>query len=282
MKHGRLVNTIITSALIAITAGQAFAQNAVKLEYKLQTGQILRYKVYDKSYGMSLGSNPEDAAVVTDGILKLQVLKILPNGDTELRAEYEKGTVRAIGQTKSLSAQSVATAIFKVSKNGVIRDVDNVFKDAGFVSVTETSQYGHSTVTLNVYASMLACIFREYPSKELKIGETWKSSAADYCISGLPKAESKLLSIEKKPGVSPVALIATTGEQSDKMTSSDGSDASSVTIKAIQNTKASFSIDNGYTVSCDNKTSFTSICPEMTSTSTLSTQVLLLPDGKVK
>lgn len=283
--YKQLIYTILASVVFGITAGQAFGQSTVKLEYKFQAGQVLHYKVHGKTYCVGVCSNPEDAATVTDGVLELQVAKILPNGDAEMWAGYENGTVRANGQMKSLSAQSVAPAIFKVSKNGVIRDIDNVFKDFGSVSITKASANGNETVVENVYAAMLISILKVYPDRELKIGETWNSLDR---FSMFIESKGKLVSLDTKRGLSPVvAVIVTTGDQSETRTFPPTFlpggvilDSRRVTQRTTLNTNVCFSVSQGCTLSCvDN---FSETWSDASSTTTMSTQILLLPERNEK
>ncbi len=278
----RFICSVLACLTLGLIAGQVWAQDGAKLEYKFTLGELLRYKVSEKF------SYDSDSPMVIEGILRLRVAKLLQNGDAEIRAAYEKGTLRYAGKTKDISADSVAPIIFQVSKNGVIRDAKTVLKNAGHVEISKTTQTGtgHSRESMGTYVySTLTSIFREYPDRKLNIGETWEEPSDSLGISSSPKAVTKLVSIDTKAGGTPIAIIVTTGDETGnpKTNSTDGSAAGSMTMRVVQNTKASFAIEKGCVAAADDKVVITMSSPSRSSANlTMTAQVSLLPEENSK
>lgn len=175
-----------------------------------------------------------------EGTLRLRVVRILENGDTEIRAAYEKGSVQ-LGEAKS-SITKVAPVTFQVSKNGLIRDEERVFKSAGEVKVTRPIDGGTESTTVNVYQSALDAIFIELPDRELKVGDTWTPATEESGPAGAIGGTTKLVEAN---AVS--ATLVTTGKQSDteQMQSTEDGSAGQLTTTATMNVKNVFSIEKG-------------------------------------
>jgi len=238
-------------------AGGAIALGSVRLEYKFTPGEVMRYKVHQttsSAFGAALGSGSD----VIDGILRFRVLKTLPNGDAEIRAAYEKGTLQAMGENKNISADFVQPLTFQISKNGIIRNADKLFETTGNIKVehAEKSELGTSTssTSVNVY-QFVDMIFDEYPDRELKIGDSWMVSPPPAEEVQADNFRNKLTSIDTVVNGMPVAVIVTAGDQTENsvMHDKNGGPDQTVPMRTVLNSKTLFSVEKGCMISIDFK-----------------------------
>lgn len=277
---------VIIGVLSTLILGSlACAQDSVRLEYRLSQGELMRYRVNCKIAGGIMDIGGSGSGMITDGILRLRVSKVLPNGDAEIRAAYERGTFKAIGQTKNISADYVSPVTFVVARNGAVRDSDKVFSKAGEVTITkQDGKGGRESVKSNVFAPVVRVIFQEMPDRELRAGDTWKPSIDGLGVSASLPVQSKLISIDAK---SSSAIISTTGSGSEtsQMRNYDGSSAGSMTVKMAINSRTFFSLAAGRVLAANDSIQIGFSSGEAESSganTTISTQATLLLDPQSK
>lgn len=267
----RLVHVVLASLVFAGIAGRVFAQDSVKLTYKFTPGELLCYTIsYKESGGAAFLGGSADT--VTEGTLRLRVVKVLPNGDAQIRAAYQKITIRVGTTVSNTSADTVKPIIFWVSKSGVIRNSDQLFEKAGLVKIRSKVDGETETTTVNIYEAALDTIFTEYPDRDLKVGETWKIAVDGPDTSNGGEVVSKVDSID-----STSATIVTTWDVKDmKIPSENDRDSGAMTASGTLNTKTVFSKEKGCTESTDESFQMTLSSEGDKITTKMSTQISLI------
>lgn len=182
---------VVCFLLVAFAATGAYA---LKLEYKYKQGVVFRYKVKEQ-----MTANKDVGALVPntdwDAVLVLKVNKILENGDAEITASYESGTMKALGKTRTVKQGDAAAVTLTVSKQGEIRDPNALAKANGEVHIPVESaddSDGAMTIEPDIFFIVLRSLFQTLPGKELKQGETWKQDVISPSMEGTVKAQFTL------------------------------------------------------------------------------------------
>lgn len=223
---------VVSFLLLAATALGACAEQAVKLEYKFKEGDVSRYKVKEK-FSCNKKVMAFDPNSDWDAVLVLKVSKVLENGDAEVTASYESGTMKMQGQTAKVKPGEVPPVTITIGKHGEVRNPEELANAEGSVGVTVKSPDNSEEVTVrtDVYQNVLRSLLQTLPDKELKAGETWKQDVASPSMTGTSQAQCTLQklvvdyksikvvsivsTIEDKSGATPVGV---SGEVKEKAT----------------------------------------------------------------
>jgi hypothetical protein len=266
---------------LGMLAGRVAASDAVKLEYKFAPGELMRYRIHKSSSSEIIDPSGTEPRVV-DGILRLRISKILANGDAEIRAAYESGTCSAIGDTVSISADRVAPVTFQVSRTGVIRNEKTAFDRAGEVITTRDNEDGgRETVKCNVYKETVPVLFKELPTHDVKVGDTWDIGSPEKEGPAGIVTHSKLTSIDTQVKGMPTAVILTTADFKDNPIIADTQYDVHITLDG----KWAFSVEKGHVTQLDEEfkvMTSPSSSDGQTTTTTISSQATLLAEVKTK
>lgn len=188
---------VLSAALgaAAVLCCTASAQEAQKLQYRFKPGETVVYEVREKTdfdkklNGLTFHGDWQ-------GRLRLKVLNLLPNGDAELEASYDSGTLKLLGQTREIKAGEIPPLTFVVTASGRIRDYDNLDTSKGFLEVTSKEGPDTSSASTDVYKNVLRVLWQPLPDRQVKRGEKWTQEVLTPALSGAASSAYELTSTD--------------------------------------------------------------------------------------
>lgn len=226
---------------------QGYAQDTVKLEYKWKQDQLLRYKVSNELID---GTGGFMGDMQLAGVVRIRTVKVLPDGGAELRIAYESGTLTAMSKTEEF-AKRLQPLTFTMSKAGVIKDLAKLLDgDKGTVTVTGRIEGGTSSASTDAYGFVLEALSNAFPTKELKVGDTWTQLMDFASIMEKPiVAQCKLNELNAKDGDHNVVRFVRHASV-EEMGADEGG---ALTEKVSTNSAVSFSAEHGFTTRVDSE-----------------------------
>ena len=253
----RTVRILVLCAVLGAVAGQAFGQDAVRLEYKFRPGELLRYKVV-MNMKMDMQMSAPDASSVqmppmrmqAVGIMRQRTKRVLPNGDAEVASAVESMKMTMGDKTEAMPAKKMPVTTMVISKNGVLKSVqglDKVYNQFGGMQFFSPESFGQ---------------FAGFPEGELKAGDTWTQDIPFPMGGGSLRVSGKFLSANTKLGSYTVATLEQNagGDISfDIPVPAPNSEASSTAANMgakgafLGDAKVYFSVEKGLMVRTDGK-----------------------------
>jgi hypothetical protein len=231
----------VVCAFIGMTALQAFADDAVALRYKFAKGQFIRYEFSNEC---RISGEGMSRSIVLNGVIRLRVVNVLPDGGAEVRLAVESCSSKESGVSKKINPNDVLPMVLMVSPDGVVKDRIRALQQRDNKNVAGDAQFSASEADL--LEAGLCVLSVPLPSGNVKAGDTWKRTVEAEKAGDKVVEECELIGATAQRGGRTVASIVGRADRSDSKTDSNSNTVAQGNIHSEN--KASFDIDSGWPV----------------------------------
>lgn len=241
----------ILVAICALGIGSAYADtvysqqdNGITLRYKFTPGELLRYNLkMVMNMNMAIAGQTKSMPVTTTAIYRMRTVKVLPNGDAEIRAAVESMKSDMNGSELPLNASSLPVISYIMSPRGDMKS----FKMEGDGFGAAGNPFSKMTDLQGMSPTL--------PEKAIKVGDSWQQdvpfpdmgSSSPITMTGKVKNQFLLTSASAK--VASIQQYQSGDFQMKMKTGNAGGNAASAGNMDMKGNLC-FSIEKGHLVSC--------------------------------
>lgn len=236
----RLVFWTMVCLMITVQAITASASDSIALRYKFAKGQFYRYRFSNKC--QFSGEGIPSRAIELSGVLRIRVIKVLPDGGAQIRVAVE--SCEASGGTipMTVNANKILPVLVTVSPDGTVKDRCSILKGRNTKLVAGDSSF-YATED-DLFEPGFCMLSAPLPDGKVKAGDTWKKSVEGVDSQEPLVADCRLVDVSTQQG----KTTATITSLWNRSTSKVDSDSVPHPGKSVCEDKYSFDVERGWPV----------------------------------